>query len=162
METAFLVCAIIGGTILICQVVAGLVGFGFDIDTDGIEHADGDHGDGFMHLLSVRAISSAIMFFGLGGLTALYYGMEDMPAFGIAIGAGAASLYAVAMIMKSLANLKSDGTARVERSIGLAATVYLRIPAARSGAGKIQMMLQNRTVEYKAMTAVQNSRPARR
>ena len=152
METAFLTCAILGGTILVCQVLIGLVGFEFHLDTDGGD-LDADHGDGFLGVLSIRAISSAFLFFGLGGLTALYYGMEEQAALGLALLAGAGALYAVAMIMKSLAGLKADGTARIERTVGLAATVYLRIPAEKSGAGKIHMKLQNRTVEYQALTA---------
>jgi hypothetical protein len=159
METAFLVCAILGGTFLICQVVAGLVGFGLDTDADTDTDVDsdadsgGDHGDGFLGMLTVRTISAAILFFGLGGMTALYYEAEGPAVFGLALLAGAAAFYGVAMIMKSLAALKADGTARVERSVGLAATVYLRIPAGRVGQGKVHLMLQNRTVEYQAVTA---------
>ena len=152
METAFLACAALGGTILIGQILLGLVGFGVDVDADTDADA-GDHGDAFLGLLSVRTVSAALLFFGLGGRTALYYGLEEPAALGIAVLAGAGSLYAVAMIMKSLAGLKADGTTRVERAVGLAATVYLRIPGARAGQGKIHLMLQNRTVEYQAVTA---------
>jgi len=151
METAFLVCAVLGGTLMLCQFVAGLVGIGADHDTDH-DHDHGDHGNWFVGLLSIRAIISAILFFGLGGLTALYYGADESSAFAVAVTAALASLYAVATVMKSLAGLKADGTARVERSVGRPGTVYLRIPAARSGSGKIQLMLQNRTVEYQAVT----------
>ena len=83
METVFLICAILGGTLVICQVVAGLFGFGADTDAD-IDHdfgGDADHGDGFLGMLSVRAITAALLFFGLGGLTALYYGAEELAAF---------------------------------------------------------------------------------
>ena len=31
--------------------------------------------------------------------------------------------------------------------------MYLRIPGAKAGAGKVHLMLQNRTVEYQAVTA---------
>jgi hypothetical protein len=30
--------------------------------------------------------------------------------------------------------------------------VYLRVPAAKAGTGKVHLMLQNRTVEYQAVT----------
>jgi hypothetical protein len=152
METTFLVCAIAGGTFVVAQILAGMLGIG-DGDHDGFDHDTGDAGHGaFFGVLSIRAISAALMFFGLGGMTALHYGASEGAAFGIALGAGAATLYAVAYVMKSLANLKSDGTARIERAIGLTGTVYLRVPASRAGSGKIQMMLQNRTVEYQAVT----------
>ncbi|WP_439632115.1 hypothetical protein [Gemmata sp.] len=158
METAFLVCAALGGTLLVCQFVAGLVGFGadhdFDADHDHDLSGDGgdDHGNGFLSLLSLRAGSAAVTFFGLGGLTAMYYGVEEPAAFAVALGSGAAALYAVGVAMKSLAGLKADGTARVERSVGRPGTVYLRVPAGKTGPGKVHLMLQNRTVEYQAVT----------
>ena len=157
METVFLICAILGGTLVLCLFLAGLAGFsaehefGTDVDTDH-DAGGGDHGNWFLGILSVRALTSALLFFGLGGLTALYYGAVELQAFGIALAAGAAALYAVAAIMRSLSHLKHDGTTRVERSVGRTGTVYLRVPAAKNGAGKIQLMLQNRTVEYQAVT----------
>jgi hypothetical protein len=157
METVFLICAILGGTLVVCQVAAGLVGIGGEHDADtGADHdaghESGEHGNWFVGMLSVRAVTSALLFFGLGGMTALYYGAEELPAFGVAIGAGFVALYAVAAMMRSLAQLKHDGTTRVERSVGRTGTVYLRVPAARAGSGKIHLMLQNRTVEYQAVT----------
>jgi hypothetical protein len=154
METVFIICAILGGTLVICQVAAGLFGFGAETDAD-VDHdfgGDADHGDSFLGMLSIRAITSALLFFGLGGMTALSYGAEELTAFAIAVGAGLATLYAVAVMMKMVAQLKHDGTARVERSLGRTGTVYLRVPAAKAGTGKVHLMLQNRTVEYQAVT----------
>jgi hypothetical protein len=157
METTFLVCATLGGTLTLCMVVAGLIGFGLetDVDTDVDTDTDhgGDHGNGFLGMLSVRAVSAALMLFGLGGLTALSRGADEPVAFLVATGAGVATLYGVALMMQSLARLKHDGTARVERSVGRTGTVYLRVPAAKTGPGKVHLMLQNRTVEYQAVTA---------
>jgi len=155
METAFLVCAILGGTLLLCQMLAGLVGVGTDHDVDHDLGHDADHSDAntFLGMLSVRAVISALLFFGIGGLSARSYGADEPTAFGIALVAGLLALYAIATIMKSLAGLKADGTVRMERSVGRSGTVYLRIPAARAGSGKIHLMLQNRTVEYQALTA---------
>ncbi len=152
METAFLLCAVLGGTLVVCQMLASVFGMMGDTDSD-TDHDDAHHDNFFLGMLTVRTVSSALLFFGLGGLTSLYYGADEPAAFGVAIGAGLAALYLVATLMKSVAKLKADGTARVERAIGRPGTVYLRIPAGRSAAGKIQMMLQNRTVEYQAVTA---------
>ena len=54
-----------------------------------------------------------------------------------------------------LYTLRADGTVRIQRAIGQHGNVYLRIPANRSGSGKIQFNLQNRTMEYLAVTAGQ-------
>ena len=52
-----------------------------------------------------------------------------------------------------LMRLKADGTVQIENAIGQTGTVYLRVPANRTGAGKITLNLQNRTVELEAFTA---------
>ena len=72
-----------------------------------------------------------------------------------AVVAGASALFVVAWIMKSLQKLRSEGTARIERAVGTTGTVYLSIPGQKSGVGKVHLNLQNRTVEYQAMTAEQ-------
>jgi hypothetical protein len=62
-------------------------------------------------------------------------------------------MYAVYWMMQTLTRMRSEGTVRVERAIGQQGTVYLRVPGQRSGIGKIQINLQNRTMEYEAMTS---------
>lgn len=156
METTFLVCAVAGGTLVVCLLAAGLLGFGAEHDVDhDTDHdsADDGHGNLLLGMLSVRALTSAVMFFGLGGLSARYYGADDLAAFGVALGAGAATLYAVAALMRSIKGLRADGTVRVERAVGSTGTVYLRIPGARAGSGKVHLTVQNRTVEYAALTS---------
>lgn len=156
MESFYLVCAGLGGTFIVLQLVAGFVGFGADHDTD-TDHdagADGDHeGDSFFGALSVRTVSAALTFFGLGGLTAGYYGVTEAAALCAAVAAAAAAFYAVAFLVRSLSQLKADGTARIERSVGQTGSVYLRVPGTRAGRGKVHLAVQNRTVEYQAVTA---------
>jgi hypothetical protein len=156
VETPFLICAILGGTFLLCQLAAGLFGFGADHDTDSDTGVDGEahdgHGDGFLGLLTVRSVTAGIMFFGLVGSTALQYGVAEPAAIGLALAGGAGALYGVALLMKSLTRLQADGTVRIDRAVGCPATVYLRVPGANAGPGKVHLSLQNRTVEYQAVT----------
>ncbi len=151
MENAFLICAAGGGIFLLCQLVAGLLGFGADSEADA--DGDADQANWMFGLLTLRAVSAAFLFFGIGGMIALRAELDDWSAFGIALGAGVAALYLVATLMKSLHRLKADGTARIDRAVGLTGIVYLRIPAEKSAAGKVHVNLQNRTVEYQAVTA---------
>lgn len=159
METVFLVCAITGGTLVVCLLVAGMFGFGsehdvdHDTDTDHEHEGATGHGNALLGMLSIRTLTSALLFFGLGGLTARYYGATDLGAFGVALGSGAAVLYLVATAMRAIKQLRADGTVRVDRAVGTTGTVYLRVPGARAGAGKVHLALQNRTVEYQAVTA---------
>ena len=52
-----------------------------------------------------------------------------------------------------LYRLRAEGTARIDRALGHTATVYLSVPGHKSGAGKVHLNLQNRTVECQAVTA---------
>lgn len=163
METFFLVSAGVGGTIVLLQFLAGALGIGGDhADAGHHEFGSGHSHDGytndsdgnwFLGLLTLRAVSAAIAFFGLGGLTAGYYELPRSAQLACAAAAGFSALYLVATLMKLLYRLKADGTVRVQQSLGRTGTVYLRVPAAKSGPGKVTLSLQNRTVELEAFTA---------
>src|SRR4051794_39501567 len=103
MDTVFQICAGLGATLLICEIVAGMLGFGHDHDTDiggdtdtDHDHADG-HGNSLLGMLTVRTVTAAVLFFGLGGLSALYYDATELAAFGVACGSGLLALYLVAL-----------------------------------------------------------------
>jgi hypothetical protein len=164
MENIYLVCAVVGGTFLVCQVLLSLLGLGGDhaLDADhdvGVDHdlhheAGPDHaGSLFVTVLTFRTIVAALTFFGLAGLAASR-SRPDEPAIslGAALAAGAGAMFLVAAMMKALHRLKADGTARIERAVGRCGTVYLTVPARKQGAGKVTLNLQNRTVEYHAVT----------
>ncbi len=160
MEIAFLVAAGAGGTVLVCQFLLGLLGLGSDHDVDhdhGTDHGPDhhDHGSGsnwFAGLITLRTITAGLTFFGLGGMTALYTGATELVAFAVAAACGVAALAIVAQFMKALKRLKSDGSVRIDRTIGAPAVVYLAIPANDAGPGKVTVTVQKRTVEYAAFT----------
>ncbi|MEN6495056.1 MAG: hypothetical protein ABFD16_12325 [Thermoguttaceae bacterium] len=192
MHLVFLVCAVVGGTVLLCQLVMtllGLAGHAMDFDVSGDIGNDfsGDfHGDtGDLHggdvgahhgdtagddsqhalaaghlsaewlfsVITFRTVVAALTFFGLAGLATQSAGASTPTVLLVAIASGAAAMYSVYWIMQSLYRLRTDGTVRVDRAIGKPATVYLTIPGHNAGAGKVQINLQNRTMEYCATTA---------
>jgi len=140
---------------------------GPDVDAHDVAGADAHteqaalgHGSSSLFaVISFRTVVAALAFFGLAGLAAdaglAAEGVDApiLPVLAIAIAAGLAAMYGVYWMMQLLYRLKSEGTVRVDHAVGLHGTVYLRIPAERSGIGKIQLNLQNRTMEYAAMTA---------
>jgi hypothetical protein len=169
-ETIYLSCAIAGGTLLVCQFVLGLVGFG-DHDGAGGDHdfhgagdhdaqaghdAHGDHDaqhSWFVGVLTFRSVVAALTFFGLAGLAStVNFRREPPESLAIALAAAAGALFGVAYLMRMLHRLKSDGTVRIDRAVGQSGTVYLSIPGEKAGVGKVTLNLQNRTVEYQALT----------
>lgn len=163
METLFLIAAGLGGTLIVCQFLAGLLGLGGDDHDTDVHHEfnadthDGDShlssADWFLGFLTFRALSAALAFFGLGGLCAGYYGLPPSAQLATATLSGAGALYLVATLVRSLYRLKADGTVRIDRAVGRTGTVYLRVPGMNGGAGKVTLNLQNRTVELEAFTA---------
>jgi hypothetical protein len=173
MEHIFTACALFGGTLLTCQTIMTLIGLSGDHDLGGdhefgVEHdfaADhgvgtGDHVDHggqpgsnwFFGVITFRTVVAAITFFGLAGMSALTSGIDPVPSLAIALLAGVIAMYAVYWMMRQLMRLRADGSVRIERAVGMTGNVYLRVPASHQGAGKIQLNLQNRTVELIAWT----------
>lgn len=178
MEWLFLICAVFGGTIMVCQFALTLLGISdiddldlpdapadadvsaFDGHTDAADgHAAGHHGhhhgtNWLFGVISFRTVVAALAFFGLAGKAAQSAGLRpDWVPLLIALAAGWTAMYAVHWLMRTLLRMRSEGTARIEYSVGKAGAVYLRIPANRAGTGKITLNLQNRTMEYQAVTA---------
>ena len=126
----------------------------FGIDTDAASNAGGHVDSSWLFgVISFRTIVAALAFFGLSGMMAQSAEYGTLPTLGIAIAAGLAAMYGVYFLFESLRKLKADGTARIQNAVGRHGTVYTSIPADQSGTGKIQLNLQNRTMEYLALTS---------
>lgn len=174
MTSLFVLCAVIGGTILVCQFVLTLVGFGHDVGDmahdvsvdvhtdvaaaphDGADaHGDesGQHGSSWLFgVISFRTLVAATAFFGLAGLAADSAGLDLLKQLVLALVSGAGAMFAVHALVKQMGRLNQDQTLKVQRAIGRVGTVYIPIPAQKASSGKIQLSLQNRVVEYEAIT----------
>ncbi len=155
MTTFFLTCAALGGGILVVQLLLGMLGV-----IDGADHDHAGHGghgvsdasEG-LNLLSVRALSAGLGFFGIGGLLGLTTGLGLFAAIPFGVVLGIAATVGTAMITRWMLTLEDDGSVEIHGAVGLSGTVYLAIPGERSGIGKVLLTLQNRTVEYQAVTS---------
>jgi hypothetical protein len=170
MEKVYLGCAVLGGTIMVCQFLLTLLGLGdhgdmavdhdvphdFGHDGHGAGHdAAHEHGQGwFVGILSFRALIAAVTFFGLGGMigTASDVDGDGLQPFWTAAVFGFGAMMLVAWIMRALSRLRADGTVRIDRTVGTTGTVYLPVPGERAGTGKVTLTVQGRTVELAAVT----------
>ena len=154
MQTFFLTCTILGGGILIVQLVLGMLGFVHDgFDGHDEVHVDQHQGaSAGLNLLSVRALSAGLGFFGVGGMAGLSTRMGLVAALPLGVALGLGAMVATAMITRWMLTLEDDGSVSIHGAIGTTGTVYLSIPGERKGVGKVLLTLQNRTVEYQAVT----------
>lgn len=179
METIFTFAAVCGGVVLVFQFVLSLLGMGdHDGDVGGMHHDhlggglhDGDYAGGhdaaashhagadgghaanwFYEIISIRTLAAGAAFFGITGNGALAWGVSRSGSLLLAATAGAGAIYGVYWLYKQVFRLQNSGTENIRNAIGAPAVVYVPIPAKRAGAGKVTFKLQNRLVEYLAVT----------
>jgi hypothetical protein len=169
--------AVVGCTLLGLQVILTLFGIvgdadvdgahdadlgdGADMDLDGVDAAEGhagaevadDHSNVFFKILSLKALCAFAGLFGLTGLTLHAEGLQP-PSLRLLISfaVGAASFVVVVWMMKGISKLTSSGTINVRGAVGRSGSVYLRVPAAGAGAGKVTILLQGQSIELEAVT----------
>ena len=184
LNTIFLVAAVVGGTVMVCQFVLTLMG----MDHGGIDGGDvgdfasdshaggdfilgdvaGDHptsfataADGnFQHhdsswlfgVISLRTLVAAAAFFGVAGMGALSADFSQGQSLMVGLLAGLAAMYGMYWLLQGIASLVSSGNERISNALGRRATVYIPIPAGGTGAGKVQLSMQNRIVEFQAVS----------
>jgi hypothetical protein len=181
-DTIYLYAVIIGGTALAFQVALMMLGvtdggdgiaagdggdLSADVDLGGdlsadhhhptwTEAADADLGHPgahwFYEMLSLRTLSAAVTFFGLAGKTAQARGMSDRLSLMIALVAATGAMYGVYWMFKQVYKVQHAGNENIRLAVGLPAKVYVPIPASRGGVGKVMFRLQDRIVEYQAMS----------
>jgi hypothetical protein len=177
LSTLYLVAAVIGVTILVCQFALALFGLGHGGADFGHDLAGGFHGDahfgGDVHahagdshhdaaehsnsgrlfaMVSFRTVVAALAFFGVTGWATLNSGVPATTSLVLALIAGAFAMYGMYRLLGLIAGMDSSGNEQISNALGLTATVYVSIPATGKGLGKVQLSMQNRIVEYQAVT----------
>jgi membrane protein implicated in regulation of membrane protease activity len=93
------------------------------------------------------------MGFGTGGLVGrlgLDWPVSASALAGLAF--GAALVWLLAMIMKSVYGLESDGNVDIHDTVGREAIVEAAIPGAGAGSGRVRVIIDERMRSYDAVT----------
>lgn len=160
-QQTFFVIAIVATVIMIVLIILMFIGMD---DIDGFEGAVDDvdfsvdmindepiSGIGGLKILSIRGI---LAFLSIGGWTTylLSDNMQEWLAALFGIVAGSIATVLLAYALNSAMKLESSGNLDYRGAIGKPAMVYIRIPASRSGRGKVIMNHQGKTLEVDALT----------
>ncbi len=148
MQMAYAACAALGGAVVVLQLVLGLFG-GDDAEGDVDLDLETDAG---LHLFSVRTVAAFLTVFGLVGWIGTLEGWSRAVTFVAAFLSGSSVLLLVAFLLRMQRRLHSSGNMNAQNAVGQVARVYLSIPAAGAGNGKITVVAQGRTNEYAAFT----------
>jgi len=126
--------------------ILGLDHSDMDLDTD----FDLDHGDGGMHILSVRTIIAFSTGFGWTGVVCLKAGLPLWLSLLIAIAIGMVMMFSIYALMRFFFSMRHDGSVNYTNAIGEIGTVYLPIPAGGKSPGQIEVNVQGRLAVVEA------------
>ena len=179
ISQVFACIAIPATLIMLIQTVMMLVGFDSD-NADGVDSlgeldmdsdieladTDGIFGDGILEadadpdptgltdlrIFSVRGIIAFLVVFGWVGVVLDIAGAMFGITLLIATVCGFAMMLLLAFLMRAVMKLRSDGNIDNRNALGVSGKVYLTVPAARTGEGKVNILIQGAYVEREAVT----------
>jgi membrane protein implicated in regulation of membrane protease activity len=143
MWLVYLIALVLGGGLLLVQVVSG-AGHGADLHHDlGVEHVQGPG------LLSTRSLVYALFVFGFVG-TALHIPglLEPGWALAVALLSAAASLVLVGYVFQVVGDPRASGAADLQQVKGRQGRVLVGVVPGRRG--KVRLFLGGQTVDFMA------------
>ena len=160
--------------VLVIQTVLMFIGFGDDADTsfddtsivapEDFDTADGVFGEDLpietpdtfgldgLRIFTIRGIVAFFVMFGWVGVVMEAAGINLFITITVATLCGFAMMLLLALILRGVMKLRSDGNIDNRNAIGASGKVHLVIPPQRSGEGKVHIMLQGCYVEREAVT----------
>ena len=158
------VVALITSMVFLIQMVLTFIGIG-DADTDfdlgdgadfggDADFSDGDTLDtgGAMQLFTIRNLINFLLGLGWGGVCLYSVIPNTLLLALVSILVGLLFVYIFLIIYKQLRKLERNGAYHIDDCVGQTVDVYLTIPAARSGKGKVQISFSGSVQELAALT----------
>ncbi len=127
--------------------------FGGDVDVDGDGDIDVDPDSG-VSIFTVKSITAFLAVGSWAGLLTCTLASDKLQWLSVIIAliAGAAAMAVVVLAIRGMMKLQCNGALQSEKLVGMKATVYVAIPSARSGRGKITLNAQGKFMELDAVT----------
>ena len=138
--------------IFLIQTVMTFIGIdggdGIDADFDGDMHG----GDTPFQIFSIRNLINFLLGFSWGGISFYEVIGNRGILITVALIIGAAFLVLFFVIIRQVQKLAEDNSFNINNVVGKTGTVYIRIPASRSGTGKVQVSVKGSFHELNAIT----------
>lgn len=165
-QQIFVCIAVPATVVLLVQIILMLIGLGgggdadvdADLDGDGLADVDteldSDVPDAGLSFFTMRGIVAMLTIMGWSGLVFLDpgIGIPMWAGFAISVILGILTLVAVAFTMRGISRLQQSGNLDIRNAIGKVGQVYLTIPAAGNGSGKVSLTIQEQYKEFAAIT----------
>jgi hypothetical protein len=103
-------------------------------------------------IFNFQGIVAGATVLGLVGLAATSARMSGRSSLSLSIAAALVMMALIGGVLDLMTRMENDGTIEIQQAVGKPATVYLGIPARNEGQGKITISLQERQMEFAAIT----------
>ncbi|MDP3131042.1 MAG: hypothetical protein Q8N15_06920 [Bacillota bacterium] len=127
-----------------------------DVDLDGEPDVDGINDEPLSSFsgLKIVTVRGVLAFLAIGGWTAFSLGDVIQPWLASLLGvvAGGIAAFLLAYAIRAAYKLENEGNLDYQNAVGMTGTVYIRVPKARSGSGKVSVLVQERLSEADAVT----------
>lgn len=155
LQKFFWTIACCASLVFIIQTIMTFIGLGTDADVDAgpMDGSVDSMEDGALSgVFSFRNLINFLLGYGWAGVL-LFDDIEKRWLLQLlAIAVGLLFVMAFVFMFRQVMKLSHDGSFKMSETVGLKADVYLRIPAARSGRGKVQMSVKGSVHEIDAVT----------
>lgn len=158
--------AIATSLIFLVETILTFIGIDHEMDTD-FDMADGSfEADASMNLYTFRNLVNFLLGMSWTAILLKSSITSTVLLMVIAVIAGGLLVFAVMWMFRWLSQMQQSGNIDVFKlAVGCQGKVYLTIPAARSGAGKVQITINESVREYDAVTdsdtAIKTGTPVR-
>ncbi len=155
LQKFFWTIACCASLVFIIQTIMTFIGLGTDADVDAgpMDGSVDSMEDGALSgVFSFRNLINFLLGYGWAGVL-LFDDIEKRWLLQLlAIAVGLLFVMAFVFMFRQVMKLSHDGSFKMSETVGLKADVYLRIPAARSGRGKVQLSVKGSVHEIDAVT----------
>lgn len=150
-EKIYWTIAIVASAIFVIQTILTFVGIDMHGDFD-LPHDTTMDAGGFASLFSVRSFINFMVGFGWAGVTFTPGIPSVWLVLLLSVIVGLVFAYMYMFLLKRMRGLEANGAISAADTVGLRASVYLRIPANCEGKGKVQVTVNGSLREFDAMT----------
>lgn len=142
--------ALITSVFFVVQTIMAFMGL--DSDTNDGAGFDDVEMEGLSGYFSFRNLVNFLLGYGWGGVL-LHNMIPSMVWLEVAaVGVGLLFVIVFVIILRQVMKLSTDKTFHLDEAVGLIADTYLRIPAEKSGVGKVMVSVRGSVHEIDAMT----------
>ena len=155
LQKFFWIIALCASLVFLIQTIMTFVGLGTDADVDAgpMDGSVDSMEDGSLSgVFSFRNLINFLLGYGWAGALLFSSIEKGWLLQVVAIAVGFAFVLAFVFMFRQVMKLSHDGSFKMSEAVGLKADVYLRIPASRSGRGKVQVSVKGSVHEVDAMT----------